>query len=345
MIGRSVNRAGRVTVSMLTLVLIASGFVTHPEWAVAAGLDAAPAAHVVIFQSQGTQTQHVTYAQTVGSFLRERGIAPAANDYVHPDVNAPLVDNLVVEYRAAVPVTIVTGSIRKTVRSSASSVAALLSEQGVDLGQYDIVHPSLSHPLVANATIRVARVLQWFSSQKHHIAQRTIHRIDFSLPPGKTKVIKPGFPGLTITMVDNTQTDGKIRSRVVERRTVREPQARIVAEGVATSSGLTGYALRGLQKTSYVASEALEMVATAYTAQCPGCSGYTASGYHAGRGVVAVDPRLIPLGTKLFIPGYGFAIAGDTGGAIVGRRIDLGFNTLGDAMSFGRRTVKVYTLR
>ena len=86
------------------------------------------------------------------------------------------------------------------------------------------------------------------------------------------------------------------------------------------------------------------MVATAYTAGCPGCSGYTATGYRAGHGIVAVDPRVIPLGTKLYIPGYGFAIAGDTGGAIVGDRIDLGFDSLDDAVAFGRRSVKVYTL-
>ena len=54
---------------------------------------------------------------------------------------------------------------------------------------------------------------------------------------------------------------------------------------------------------------------------------------------------MIPLGTRLYIPGYGFAIAGDTGGAIIGRRIDLGFDSIADAMQFGRRTVKVYTLR
>jgi len=66
--------------------------------------------------------------------------------------------------------------------------------------------------------------------------------------------------------------------------------------------------------------------------------------YRAGHGIVAVDPGVIPLGTKLYIPGYGFAIAGDTGGAIVGHRIDLGFDSLNDAMEFGRRPVKVYTL-
>ncbi len=86
------------------------------------------------------------------------------------------------------------------------------------------------------------------------------------------------------------------------------------------------------------------MVATAYTANCYGCSGMTASGQHAGHGIVAVDPRVIPLGSHLYIPGYGQAIAGDTGGAIHGNRVDLGFNSNSDAMQFGRRSVTVYVL-
>ncbi len=61
-------------------------------------------------------------------------------------------------------------------------------------------------------------------------------------------------------------------------------------------------------------------------------------------GVVAVDPRVIPLGSHLYIPGYGRAVAGDTGGAIIGHRIDLAFNSYGDAIRFGRRPVKVYVL-
>ncbi len=71
----------------------------------------------------------------------------------------------------------------------------------------------------------------------------------------------------------------------------------------------------------------MEMIATAYTADCAGCGGMTAIGRRAGHGIVAVDPRVIPLGTRLYIPGYGLAVAGDTGGAIVGNRIDLGFDS------------------
>ena len=81
-----------------------------------------------------------------------------------------------------------------------------------------------------------------------------------------------------------------------------------------------------------------------WAANCYGCSGRTASGQHAGHGIVAVDPSVIPLGSHLYIPGYGQAIAGDTGGAIHGNRVDLGFNNAADAMQFGRRAVTVYVL-
>ncbi len=100
-----------------------------------------------------------------------------------------------------------------------------------------------------------------------------------------------------------------------------------------------------LQSPDNLTRSALRMIATAYVPWCPGCSGITKTGLRAGRGIVAVDPNVIPLGSKLFIPGYGHAIAGDTGGAIVGSRIDLGFDDYGTAMQFGRREITVYVLR
>ena len=86
------------------------------------------------------------------------------------------------------------------------------------------------------------------------------------------------------------------------------------------------------------------MEATAYIPSDGGGSGITASGIPAARGCVAVDTSVIPLGTRLFIPGYGIAIAADTGGAIYGNRVDLCMDTYGEAMAFGRRTVEVYVL-
>jgi 3D (Asp-Asp-Asp) domain-containing protein len=69
--------------------------------------------------------------------------------------------------------------------------------------------------------------------------------------------------------------------------------------------------------------------------------GYTASGLPVGKGVVAVDPSVIPLGTRLYVPGYGPAVAADVGTAIIGRIIDLWFPTYEQAAVWGRRTVTI----
>jgi 3D (Asp-Asp-Asp) domain-containing protein len=69
--------------------------------------------------------------------------------------------------------------------------------------------------------------------------------------------------------------------------------------------------------------------------------GRTATGLSVGFGIVAVDPSIIPLGTRLTIPGYGEGVAADTGSAVQGYTIDLWFPTLADALAWGRRTVTI----
>ncbi|ENH97707.1 hypothetical protein J416_04046 [Gracilibacillus halophilus YIM-C55.5] len=92
----------------------------------------------------------------------------------------------------------------------------------------------------------------------------------------------------------------------------------------------------------------ITMEATAYTAQCDGCSGTTATGINLlenrNMKVIAVDPNVIPLGTRVHVEGYGEAIAADTGGAINGNRIDVHVPTKDEAYSWGRRQVKVTIL-
>ena len=121
----------------------------------------------------------------------------------------------------------------------------------------------------------------------------------------------------------------KIHDLVAEKE--REEAARR-AQSVETSRGAMRYVRE------------YDMEATAYLPTDGDGNGITASGMLAERGVVAVDTDVIPLGTRLYIPGYGMAIAGDTGGAIYGERIDLCMESYGEAMEFGRRWVKVYVL-
>ncbi|WP_243292191.1 3D domain-containing protein [Bacillus sp. FJAT-47783] len=92
----------------------------------------------------------------------------------------------------------------------------------------------------------------------------------------------------------------------------------------------------------------LSVEATAYTAYCKGCSGITATGVdlraNPNQKVIAVDPDVIPLGSKVYVEGYGYATAEDTGGAINGKRIDVFIPSLKEAKRFGRKTVKVKIL-
>lgn len=91
------------------------------------------------------------------------------------------------------------------------------------------------------------------------------------------------------------------------------------------------------------------VTASAYTANCNGCSGVTSTGINLKRNpdvkVIAVDPDIIPLGTKVYVEGYGYAVAGDTGGAIKGNKIDVFFPTKSEAYKWGRKAVKIKILK
>ncbi|HEY4553567.1 MAG TPA: LysM peptidoglycan-binding domain-containing protein [Bacillaceae bacterium] len=97
-----------------------------------------------------------------------------------------------------------------------------------------------------------------------------------------------------------------------------------------------------------VAGKEITVTATAYTASCEGCSGITATGLNLKANpnlkVISVDPSVIPLGSKVYVEGYGYAVAGDTGGAIKGNKIDIFIPSKQDAINYGVKTVKVTIL-
>jgi 3D (Asp-Asp-Asp) domain-containing protein len=100
--------------------------------------------------------------------------------------------------------------------------------------------------------------------------------------------------------------------------------------------------------TNTVEGKTFAVEATAYTAGCSGCSGITATGINLNNNpyakVIAVDPNVIPLGTQVYVQGYGYAVAGDTGGAIKGNKIDIHVPTKEEAYNWGRRTVNITLL-
>jgi 3D (Asp-Asp-Asp) domain-containing protein len=173
-------------------------------------------------------------------------------------------------------------------------------------------------------------------------AQPTV-RFTPHLAPGQHRMLRAGTDGIVwVTERTTYWNDVPVDRQTISREMVRSAKPGIVLQGTPRTLAQ----LRAILPKQSLAA-ALTMEATAYTADTATAypTGYTATGILAREGVVAVDPHVIPLGTTVFVPGYGIAIAADTGGAIIGNRIDLCMDKYGDAVNFGRRTVQVYILK
>lgn len=157
-----------------------------------------------------------------------------------------------------------------------------------------------------------------------------------TLPEGTQELVQTGSEGLEEINEEVVYEKGKpVHVHEIGRNIITPMKPTIIRTGV---SGME------MAKSHGQIKQVLTMEATAYLPTDGGGDGITASGIQAKHGVVAVDPNVIPLGTKLYIPGYGEALAADTGGDIVGARIDVVMEDYGEAMQFGRRTVEVYVL-
>ena len=155
---------------------------------------------------------------------------------------------------------------------------------------------------------------------------------------GRLSTARQGAPGELIKTYTVTFKNGKPVSKSLISTERREPVNHLVY------MGRTGFET---SRHSFTRKKVLTMSASAYDPSpqtIPGTTGRTANGMQAGYGVVAVDPRVIKLGTLVYVEGYGFAIAADTGGAIKGNRIDLCYEHRSTALKFGRRKVKVHIL-
>lgn len=161
---------------------------------------------------------------------------------------------------------------------------------------------------------------------------------------GTLKVVRKGKTGEKKVTMKVAYRDGKAISRkVASVKITKHPVNKITMKGTKKKA----IASRG---GSIVYRRAFVANASAYWAgSCgkkAGSAGYgiTASGARLKKGIVAVDPRVIPLGTWLYVEGYGVALAADTGSAIKGNRIDLGFATASQSINFGRKNLKVFIL-
>lgn len=157
---------------------------------------------------------------------------------------------------------------------------------------------------------------------------------------GQETIVKSGQPGTLRKIFKVTYWRGDEIDRDLVSQREDSPTPEIISLGTkivwrdlpTTDDGVLSYWYK------------ISASATAYTPFCPGCSGRTYTGAIAGRGSCAVDPKLIKLGTKLYVPGYGICTAEDTGGAIDDKEIDVCFASFEEAVHWGRRAIEVYLL-
>lgn len=282
-----------------------------------------------------------TTAWRVGAVLTQVGVQLFDGDIVTPAVSNRLREGQVIEVKRAFVVKIAADGQLHEIRTTETSVQALLDMVGLTVGTDDKVVPEVNARLSGEDTIRVIRVTYDHTTETEAVAFKTVRKSDPSMDQGTTRVARQGKNGVLEKTIRRTYEDGKLvkRSVVGEKVTVQPIDAivhvgtRPLPKTVRASSG------KLLQYTSMK-----EMLATAYTPKDGSGAGITYTGIPAKKGVVAVDPRVIPLGSRLYIPGYGEAVAADTGSAIKGLRVDLCFESRQEALQFGRRVVKVYVL-
>lgn len=240
---------------------------------------------------------------------------------------------------STVQVTITADGQQWEYTSTQTTVGAVLKEAGVTLGKLDRCNYSLNTKAVDGMPIRITRIEQKIVTETRPVAFKTVSKYD-PRHRGKAAVIREGQTGEKEVRVLVYYKDGvQTSSKVLEAKVVKAPTDRIVVTAERPT-----LASRGGTRV-----RTLRMLATAYDPGPRSCGRYadgrTANGMKAQKGVVAVDPRVIPLGTKLYVEGYGYCIAADTGGAIKGNKIDLCYDTYAEAIRFGRKYVTVHVLK
>jgi len=203
--------------------------------------------------------------------------------------------------------------------------------------QYTVIQDDTLWDIAMNHQVTVSQLKEW--NQLH---TDLIH-------PGLNLVIFEGFETTNIVLTEQPKQETTPAAEApTESTPAVEEQAPAPAESAPAVETQAPAEVAPAVEAAAPSSKEITVEATAYTASCEGCSGITATGINLledpNQKVISVDPSVIPLGSKVYVEGYGEAIAGDTGGAIKGNKIDVFIPSKQEAINFGRKQLKVTIL-
>lgn len=305
----------------------------------------------ITLQLENEVREITSSANTVDELLAKESIPIEKGAYISLALETELEDNMNIIIKNPKPYTISLDEVEIDVKSIYDTVGEILDDNSIVLGEKDFTYPKSEVQVSPGTKIKLFKVEEVVETLEEVIPFDNVVNKNNKLDIGVTRIVQEGQNGLRKVHVKKELINGELHStEIVGEEIVAEPISHVVEKGtkdiIVTSRGNTSY------------RKAITMTATAYDLSFESCGkhpdepgyGITASGTKARPGVVAVDPKVIPLGTKLYIQSldgtkdYGFAVAEDTGGAIKGNKIDLFFKSAKDVYRFGRRKVKVYII-
>ena len=286
-------------------------------------------AHTIIVASGlGRETVHTT-TETVGELLENRAVSLYPEDRVSPGLDERLQEGMIVTIERSLPVKFEVDGRTLQARTLTKTVAEALGEAGLALVGQDRVEPGLSSPIRPAMTVRITRVREEIEVEFEEIPFVTVWVADPELEIDHSRLAQAGQEGVFKRRQRVRYENGLEVERVLEDAwKEQEPVTKTMAYG-------TKIVVRTLELADGTTIEywrKMRVYTTSYTAASCGKPrshpryGYTRLGWWLTKGVVATDPTVIPLKTKLYVPGYGLARAGDTGGAVKGKFVDLGFD-------------------
>ncbi|NRU36276.1 3D domain-containing protein [Clostridium beijerinckii] len=297
----------------------------------------------LVISIDGKEATFVTYKGTVKGVLQENGIEVSPKDKVQPSLESKVSEKETIKVKKAVPVDIKAGGMEVQLQTAEDTVEDMLDaekntlkDQGIEFDKdVDEVSPSLESKLEGNESVQLVKVETKDVTEKQPINFDTIVEKDENLDSSVQKVKSEGVNGEKQITYQIIYKDGvEISRNVKSTKTILEPQNEVVVKGTGQV-----YASRGGDRITY--KKKINCTATAYSNHSTTATGRTPVRNQGGMSTIAVDPSVIPLGSKVYVEGYGYAIASDTGGAIKGDRIDIYINSSNECDSWGRRSVDV----
>ncbi|EFQ8101227.1 TPA_asm: hypothetical protein GIQ37_14520 [Listeria monocytogenes] len=312
-----------------------------------------PARQITI-NDNGTKKDVWSTKANVADLLKDENITTRPQDVLNVALDTKLKNGLEVNINRAIQLSLQNGAKKDTVWTTKTKVSDLLAEKNIKLDQDDRVSPAKDSNLKEKMTVEVTYVNSKAEKKNEQVKFETVYKEDNSLNKGVEKVVQEGKNGKKVVEYKVTFENGKekkrdvIKENVTSNKTdkvvVRGTKEKVVAtpvSNVSTSSATSSSSSSASSTPS--GGKTYKMESTAYSG-----GGTTAYGINLsanpGLKVIAVDPRIIPLGSKVWVEGYGEAIAGDTGGAIKGNIVDVYFPNESQCYSWGRRMVTVKVL-